>query len=143
MESILKVDICARLPYGVKCKALVYEEKTGNIEETEGVCEGITPNGKVQIRCGCFTYYKTNLKQIKPYLRPLADMTKKEIAELDKIETKALYECIAGEDNGYTLKSMECNVCVIDFCNKHHLDYRGLIEKGLALVAPKDMYNFD
>ena len=27
-----------------------------------------------------------------------------------------------------------------DYCNKHHLDYRGLIEKGLALEAPDDMY---
>ena len=29
-----------------------------------------------------------------------------------------------------------------DWLNKHHFDYRGLIEKGLALKAPKGMYNF-
>jgi hypothetical protein len=29
---------------------------------------------------------------------------------------------------------------VIDWLNKHHFDYRGLIKKGLALEAPKDMY---
>jgi hypothetical protein len=28
-----------------------------------------------------------------------------------------------------------------DWLNAHHFDYRGLIEKGLALEAPKDMYN--
>lgn len=27
-----------------------------------------------------------------------------------------------------------------DFYNANHIDYRGLIEKGLALEAPKDMY---
>ena len=27
-----------------------------------------------------------------------------------------------------------------DWLNAHHFDYRGLIEKGLALSAPKDMY---
>lgn len=28
----------------------------------------------------------------------------------------------------------------IDWLNKNHFDYRGLIEKGLAIEAPKDMY---
>ena len=28
-----------------------------------------------------------------------------------------------------------------DLFNAHHLDYRGLIEKGLALEAPEGMYN--
>jgi hypothetical protein len=29
----------------------------------------------------------------------------------------------------------------LDWLNKHHFDYRGLIEKGLALEAPEGMYN--
>ena len=29
---------------------------------------------------------------------------------------------------------------VLDWLNEHHFDYRGLIEKGLALEAPKNMY---
>ena len=28
-----------------------------------------------------------------------------------------------------------------DWLNEHHFDYRGLIEKGLALEAPEWMYN--
>ena len=28
----------------------------------------------------------------------------------------------------------------VDTLNKHHFDYRNLIEKGLALEAPEDMY---
>ena len=28
----------------------------------------------------------------------------------------------------------------VDWLNEHHFDYRGLIEKGLALEAPEDMY---
>ena len=35
------------------------------------------------------------------------------------------------------------NIKVFDFLNKHHFDYRGLIEKGLALNAPDGMYKFD
>ena len=30
---------------------------------------------------------------------------------------------------------------ILDFLNSHHFDYRGLIEKGLALEAPKGMYD--
>ena len=29
----------------------------------------------------------------------------------------------------------------IDWLNAHHFDYRGLIEKGLALEAPEGMYD--
>lgn len=29
---------------------------------------------------------------------------------------------------------------IMDWLNKHHFDYRGLIEKGLALEAPEGMY---
>jgi hypothetical protein len=30
---------------------------------------------------------------------------------------------------------------VINFFNSHYIDYRGLIEEGLALEAPEGMYN--
>lgn len=29
----------------------------------------------------------------------------------------------------------------LDFLNEHHFDYKGLIEKGLAIEAPANMYN--
>jgi len=32
------------------------------------------------------------------------------------------------------------NYEVVDWLNAHHFDYRGLIEKGLALEAPEGMY---
>ena len=28
----------------------------------------------------------------------------------------------------------------IDWLNAHHFDYRGLIEKSLAIIAPEEMY---
>ena len=31
----------------------------------------------------------------------------------------------------------------LDWLLEHHFDYRGLIEKGLALEAPEDMYKND
>jgi len=38
-----------------------------------------------------------------------------------------------------TATKVFCNESV--FYNRHHLDYRGLIPMGLAIEAPKDMYN--
>ena len=32
---------------------------------------------------------------------------------------------------------------VIDWLNAHHFDYRDLIDKGLALEAPTDIYKTD
>lgn len=34
------------------------------------------------------------------------------------------------------------SIPVIDWLNAHHFDYRGLIEKGLALEALEGMYDF-
>ena len=38
------------------------------------------------------------------------------------------------------LDALANDLAAIDWLNAHHFDYRGLIEKGLALEAPKDMY---
>ena len=59
-----------------------------------------------------------------PYLRPMSSMTEEEVNEYNI----AIDKDIAPER-------------IVDWYNLHHFDYRGLIEKGLALEAPKDMYN--
>lgn len=65
--------------------------------------------------------------ELKPYLRPMSSMTKEEEKERNNI---ALF-------HSGNIASVPT---YIDFLNKHHFDYRGLIEKGLALEAPSDMY---
>ena len=57
---------------------------------------------------------------VKPYLRPMTSMTEEESEEFSNME-------IVGYSN-------------YDWLNAHHFDYRGLIEKGLALEAPEEMY---
>ena len=58
---------------------------------------------------------------IKPYLRPMNSMTEEEWSEWHDARHGRYYEDI-------------------DYVNSHHFDYRNLIEKGLALEAPEDMY---
>lgn len=63
-----------------------------------------------------------------PYLRPMSSMTEEE---------KRFYKKYF---NWYE-QPLEDMVEFIDWLHAHHFDYRGLIEKGLALEAPEDMYN--
>lgn len=92
-----------------------------------------------------------------PYLRLMSNMTEEEILELYKIAYNTYYndslyykneEFISFRDsiqnNSLCFKNsiwiFDINK-VIDWLNSHHFDYLGLIGKGLALEAPKDMYN--
>lgn len=62
-----------------------------------------------------------DVSKIKPYFRPMSSMTEEE---------KSMYEgLMIGTDNiSYMLD-------VVDWLNAHHFDYRGLIDKSLALDA--------
>ena len=64
-------------------------------------------------------------ENFKPYLRPLSSMTEEEEKEYEN--------CFQSDDT-------TAATLLVDFYNKHHFDYRGLIEKGLALEAPANMY---
>ena len=70
---------------------------------------------------------KVHLDEIKPYLRPIESMTKKEEREYSKFAH-------FGNTLGDWTKS-------IDYLKSHHIDYRGLIPMDLALPAPDGMYN--
>ncbi len=62
-------------------------------------------------------------KEFKPYLRPMSSMTKEELKEYEN-----------ARDDWYD------DLKTYDWLLAHHFDYRGLIEKGLALEAPERMY---
>ena len=69
----------------------------------------------------------TIVKFCRPYLFPMSSMTKEQMEEL--------LDIVIPINNGSGIVE-ESNIGkYIDFCNSHHLDYRGLIEKGLALDA--------
>lgn len=114
-KELLFKDLCARLPYNVICQ--VEFKESGKY------------NSKVMLLSGIFTdeaYFTTKGGSIysnkyKPYLRPMSSMTEEE---------KLMYEglMIGTDNNSYMLD-------VIDWLNAHHFDYRGLIEKGIAIDA--------
>ena len=127
-KELLIKDLCARLPYNVICK--VEFKENGKY------------NSKVMLLSGIFTdeaYFTTKggsiySNEYKPYLFPLSSMTeeqKKYISNKWGINEEFDFEIYPnwGEyfvELGYTVE-------FIDWLNKNHFDYRGLIEKSLAL----------
>ena len=114
-KELLLKDLCERLPYGVKVKTPYNDAILRGIVDRKGVKTTIDYTDIV-------TDKKTYpIRYIKPYLFPMSSMTEEE---------KSMYEgLMIGIDNiSYMLD-------VIDWLNKNHFDYRGLIERGLAIDA--------
>lgn len=118
-KELLLKDLCARLCYGVK-----FGIGLGKLGKYDLV-EINTKKGKVLFGHGLYT----DLETCRPYLRSMSSMTEEEKKE-DAMFFRA-FSC-----SMYERESVER----IDWLNAHHFDYRGLIEKGLALEAPEDMY---
>lgn len=142
-QEILLIDLCARLSYGVKihidcidgCKHIVGDAILNKINTITNLyfdfCdfEQDFKNGDICPLNGFGGKFLLKIWNFKPYLRPMSSMTEVE---------KTIYEDLIYCD-GYT--KFETYDKVIEWLNAHHFDYRGLIEKGLALKAPEGMYN--
>lgn len=81
--------------------------------------------------------HSTEDSSFKPYLRPLSSMTEEEKIELC-ILSYAPDEMKTIEEKLHVIQINAKNAS--DFYNAHHFDYRGLIEKGLAIEAPEGTY---
>ena len=142
-KELLK-DLCARLPYDVKGKVyaevsdgkydingdmifydesfeVILDEINVSTEEIHVVAIGNKDTVEF-IEFQQTDGYHYTIHDFIPYLRPMSSMTEEEKREYNK--------CMWAYQD-------------VDFCNEHHLDYRGLIDKELALEAPEGMYNLE
>ena len=123
-KELLLKDLCARLPYGVKLQ-LYNGELNNDVLNSIDTEEYIIVNGK------------DDIENIKPYLFPLSSMTEEQREEFLNIQTEerqillnALIEYKSGK---YDKIPIIAPYKQIEWLNKNHFDYRGLIEKGLAI----------
>lgn len=124
-KQLLLQDLCARLPYKVIVEIKSYGQETQKPWFGELSCKDLD----------CFLH-DVAYKSIKPYLRPMSSMTEEEKAEYHSLcfeEEKEVFEC--GE--WITRVYYHDTVYSIDWFNKKMFDYRGLIEKGLAISTEK------
>lgn len=135
-KEILLKDICARLPYRVKCSF--------GVDDAIYEITGINPSA-----CGASEIQATHVKSsingdfklnsCKPYLFPLSSMTKEQRKEYESLCIKEISECTDIYDIvfDYYYDTVES----IDYLYKNYFDYRGLIPMGIALDATgKNIY---
>ena len=132
-KMLLIKDLSARLPY-----AVTVEHTSG----FRGTLHDITvhhmydDNDNVYDAI-CYTNFfgdedNIYIEYFKPYLFPLSSMTKEQKREYDKI----IYHSIELHHREYSdIVEIDLFDDLQDFYCKNHLDYRGLIPKGLAIDA--------
>ena len=133
LKELLLKDLCARLPYGVKCNVgekIPYTLCRIEIDNVNGhLLDFIETKDGLDMQ--------VYLSEVKPYLFPLSSMKeeqKEEIENLgwyfDNFEIHNVSECL-GTYREYVAHS-DC-FALIDWLNKNHFDYRNLINKNLAI----------
>lgn len=135
-EDLLEQEVVSRIPFSLKvyCPDWAGEPLMVigvDYSENDDADSGDpTENCYVTLESGP----DVHISMIRPYLRPLSEMTDSEWAELDE-------KIIQAGGIGYNHQYNDATAIVyIDFMLKHHFDYRGLIDMGLAIKAPKEMY---
>ena len=117
-KELLLKDLCARLPYNVWVS---YKTKYDDIERAT-ILNG---NYVRDITEGTSSWI-----DFKPYLRPMSSMTEGEEEEY--------YNTFYSEDYGGLPSPSIPTVKTLDFLLRNHFDYRGLIDKGLAIEVTEE-----
>lgn len=114
-KEVLFNELCSRLPYEVKCDIGDDKPYTLNSIEVDYT------NGHLirfkELKNGLIM--EVYLSEVKPYLFPLSSMTP---------EQRTSYNFLSNSGH-------RSSTGLINFFNKNHLDYKGLIPKGLAKDA--------
>ena len=124
-KDLLLRDLCARLPYGVigLYTAIGWKDEYSVLSANviNNIIEGLS---------------------FKPYLFPLSSMTEEQYNSLHESgildNCSHSYEYVNPHIHGVSFIFKEFktySLKLIDWLNKNHFDYRGLIEKGLAIDA--------
>lgn len=113
-KDLLIVDLCGRLPYEVN---VFYHNDDWETKHD------VLSAQKIDM------LLRRSDVVIKPYLRTMSSMTEEE--KYDYITNVKKEKCIVELP---ILPKIEA----IDWLNAHHFDYRGLIEKGLAIEVTEE-----
>lgn len=144
-KDLLLKDLYARLPYGVK--ATLSEYHIDEFPYNGTYCDKVINLGTCEDTINLLNHIEKY--GVKPFLRPMSSMTQKEIDEYDAELDKDMDVVMDGaldkdrhitSDGKHNFSKNFVAYFGNDWLNAHHFDYRGLIEKGLALEAPEGMY---
>ena len=126
-KDLLLRDLCARLPYGVKMQKFNEQNVFVDlyaINLNNYTIDFYTYKGKSLTIANTSKLARYGILLYKPCLFPMSSMTEEQSMEFALLQVNThkdgfLYVC-------------DC-VNMITWLNKNHFDYRGLIERGLAI----------
>ena len=151
-KNLVLRDLSARLTYGVMCDRLGQAKKLLSVAPDKEYCL-VLDNGE-------YTPNEYKVEDVKPYLRHLSSMTKEEAEDMFKaiwpthrlikteVENDRVRYYACDDENGYAghrvifFNRIHC-LEHLEWLLEHHFDFRGLIEKGLALKATNGMYGYE
>ena len=121
-RKLLITDLTSRIEYGVICMIERVDDfgPRWRNEKLTGFCN---EEGGYFYFDFCYGLAVDFAEKVKPYLRPMSSMTEE--------EKQVLELCNAFVEP----RSIELKV---DFYNQCHLDYRGLIDKGIAIEVTEE-----
>ena len=128
------------IPYGIMGSVMHHDEETNEPVEIDGQIKGLRNNGYVEFYYpdGSFNLFRIN--DVKPYLRPMSSMTEEERKEYKSFIFTQHHEW-DGHETSTNYVEINDVERYVTWLNKHHFDYRELIEKGLALPVKDGMYS--
>lgn len=120
-RELLIKEISSRLPYGIKVQVFGWDEEKGEVAVPLKVYS-INTDGYISLEYNHYDVESVYIEDCLLYLRSMSSMTEKEMEEY-----KGTFVELPNEE--YLVRTIR----TIDWLNAHHFDYRGLIEKNLAL----------
>lgn len=135
-KDLLFKDLCARLPYNVKCLYRNAEDeiKVGKLNTIQYDEE------RIVIDTTSLDHKGSDVVGVFPYLYPLSSMTEEQEKEFSDLyyryhESAFIFNERYSYDR-YSIKDIGFYPYYLqDWFNANHFDYRGLIDKGLAIDA--------
>jgi hypothetical protein len=117
-KELLLKDLSARLKCGIICQV---DDGAAGLNDGKLVEIDIS---KELVRFDADYYWDAYIDDVKPYLRSMTSMTKEEENEWWKFANEP-----------YVVNE---HTSSLDWLNAHHFDYRGLIDKGLAIAVTEE-----
>ena len=124
-KELLFIDLLGRIPYNLKCE---YKDE---LYEVIGYVHGRV----VLVKPFMSSTISPLIEEVKPYLFPMSSMTEKQNNLWRDVGVDDLFRCIDVDypKTGEFLALAHSKS--VEWLDKNHFDYRGLIEKGLAIDA--------